>query len=702
MIAVFILATLLPYGIAARVARSGGGRAASPDHQRFEVLVLATGGLYAVLHVLAFAGLLSIPAAGACVGLAALAAFAVTRHRPAALPATRAEGAANPQDAGGADRWMERVSIVVVAFACACWLVRSAAGLDVIGTDAAHYHIPHAVNYALGASPWGPMPTAHGYPMGTSLLFAWFILPFGDAFVVDASMVAWYLLLVASLAALFNTLTGLRGWMWTPWLAFVLFGLPLIRASASPSADLPYAASFLAVAAQLAWMISRREGALRDWAVLGGALGMLVGSKALGIYSAAILAAAAGAGYLAARKREAGSGSQARPWTAASAVLAAALLTGGIWIVRNTVLSGWPVDLQADRYHLSILQDVRTVYGGDWCYLAWRAGIKIGRWLGPSFLAAGVAIVWLAFESASRMAGRRSDAMDGTRLWFLGLSAAVAAVHVAGLVGAPWTSLEWTDGHSLRYVLPFWILYALLAFAGTFSRLIPWHRHAAVRAAVWLLMVGAVMRGALRSPEPAGLSVTGLSWPAVLGVAAALLAFAAAVASPARRFHPRPRAALLVAGMAVSIGAAVLASTAFASRHDSLREAAIRKESAELASWTAAGRPASEPHRQVYLEVRADELRQGRACAGRRFFVASRFDLPLELQPAAFTSQVFDSRRAGLALPLLRRAPDLGWCDYAVADPQETGRPAMRLALPWLRPIPSSGPFLIFEITRSS
>jgi len=700
VIAVFILATLAPYGIAARLTGSGAARAAPPDHRRFEAFVLATGGLYAVLHVLAFAGRLSVPAVGACVGLAALAAFVALRTRESAVPAPRFAGTSDRQDFGRADGWMERASVLVVVFACACWLVRSAAGLDVIGTDAAHYHVPHAVNYALGASPWGPMPTAHGYPMGTSLLFAWFILPFGDAFVVDASMVVWYLLLVASLASLFNTLTGLRGWTWTPWLAFVLFGLPLVRASASPSADLPYAASFLAVAAQLAWMISRREGTLRDWAVLGAALGILVGSKALGIYSAAILAAAAGAGYLAARRREAASGSHARPWAAASAVLAAALLTGGIWIVRNTVLFGWPVDLQTDRYHLSILQDVRTVYGGDWFYLAWRAGIKIGRWLNPSFLAAGIAIVWLGVESALRVARRRSDAMDGTRLWFLGLSAAVAAVHVAGLVGAPWTSLEWTDGRSLRYVLPVWILYALLAFAGTFSRLLPWHRHAAVRTAVWLFMAGIVMRGALRSPEPAGLSVTGLSWPAVLGVAAALFAFAAAVALPAQRFHPRARAVLVAAGIAVSVGAAVLASAALASRHDSLREAASRRESAELEAWTAAGRPPSEPHRQVYLEARADEVRQGRSCAGRRFFVASRFDLPLDLQPAAFTSQVFDSRRAGLVLPLLRRAPDRGCCDYAVVDPQETGRPAMRLALPWLRPIPSTGRFLIYEIRR--
>jgi len=702
VIAIVILATLLPYGIAARLTGLGDPCAASPDHRRFEAFVLATGGLYAVLHVLAFAGLLSIPAAGACVGLAALAAFAIVRHRPAALPETQAGNAATSPDAERADRWMERVSCVAVAFACACWLVRSATGLDVIGTDAAHYHIPHAVNYALGASPWGPMPTAHGYPMGTSLLFAWFILPFGDAFVVDASMVVWYLLLVASLAALFNTLTGLRGWAWTPWLAFVLFGLPLVRASASPSADLPYAASFLAVAAQLAWMVSRREGALRDWAVLGAALGMLVGSKALGVYSAAILAAAAGAGYLAARKREAGSGSKARPWAAGAVLLAAALLTGGVWIVRNTVLFGWPVDLQTDRYHLSILQDVRTVYGGDWSYLAWRAGIKIGRWLNPSFLAAGVAIAWLAFESALRMAGRRSDAMDGTRLWFLGLFAAVAGVHVAGLVGAPWTSLEWTDGRSLRYVLPVWILYALLAFAGTFSRLLPWHRHAAVRAAAWLVLAGAVLRAALRSPEPAGLSLMGLSWPAVAGATVALLAFAAMVARPVPRLHPRLRAALLAAGIAVSVGAAALASSALVTRHDALREAATRKEASELEAWTAAGRPAIEPHRQVYLEVRAHEARQGRACAGRRFFVASRFDLPLELQPAAFTSQVFDSRRTGLVLPLLRRAPDRGWCDYAVADPREMGRPAMRLASPWLRPIPSSGPFLIFDITRPS
>jgi len=270
------------------------------------------------------------------------------------------------------------------------------------------------------------MPTPHGYPMGASVLFAWFILPFGDAFIVDASMVLWYLVLIAALASLFHTLTGLSGWTWVPWLAMVLFELPLIRGSAFPSADLPYAASFLAASAQLTWMVSRGAFMARDWVVLGVTLGLLVGCKAPGVYSSAALVSGAGLS-----------------WPAALAVVAGVgLVTGGIWLVRNAWLFGRPVEAYTDRFYLSVMQDVRTVYGGDWLYASWRAGIKIRRLLGQHFLACGTAIAWLIVESAILLRLRRSDPLPAARLWFVGLTTLVAGVHVAGLVGAPWTSLE--------------------------------------------------------------------------------------------------------------------------------------------------------------------------------------------------------------------------------------------------------------------
>lgn len=697
VIIAFILATLLVYAVAAWFVRSASAPPASTDRRRFEVILFGTGGLYAVLHALAFTGLLSVPAVAVTVGVGAAAVVLGTR-RAGSTAAQSGSGAGNT-GANRTDEWMERLSTAAVAAVCALWLIRSAAGLDVAGTDAAHYHIPHAVNYALGATPWGPMPTPHGYPMGTSLLFAWFIQPFGDAFVVDASMVAWYLVLVASLACLFSSLTGLPGWSWTPWLALVLFGMPLIQSAAYPSADLPYAASFVAVAAQLTWMVGRRAFSLRDWVLLGVSLGLLVGCKAPGVYSAAMLVAAAGTGYIVARKGHLGP--RRRPWLAtAGAVSLAVMVTGGIWLVRNAWLFGQPVEIYTDRYHLSILQDVKTVYGGDWLYGLWRAGVKIRRLLGPDFLLAGAAIAWLCVESLVRVARRRADGVDAMRLWFVGLMVPIAVVHVAGLVGAPWTSLEWTDGQSLRYLLPFWILYALLASAGLFSRFLPWQRYAVLRTGLWLFAAGAALRFAVTSSEPGGLALAGSRWPGFVVLAMAFAALQSFAVLAARRPGALARRVLVAAGSAVVLAAVAGASAWLADRHSALRSAAEREESAALAAWMAQSHPTGEPHRQVYLDIRADEQRQGRTCQERRFFVASRFDLPLALQPAVFTSQVFDSRRFELVLPLLRRNPRVGTCDYAVVDREETQRQAIRLSSGWLRPIESTGRFLVFEINR--
>jgi hypothetical protein len=695
----FVLATLLPYVIAAEFVRDMRGGAAPTDRRRFEGMVLGTGGLYALLHVLTFTGLLSVPALAAAGGVAALVVLKSLRARVSDDANVTPAISADAPSAARGDRWMEWLSTLGVAAVCALWLVRSAGSLDVVGTDAAHYHVPHAVNYALGASPWGPMPTPHGYPMGTSLLIAWFILPFGDAFIIDASMIAWYLVLVASIAALFRSLTGLSGWSWTPWLALVLFGMPLIRESAYPSADLPYAASFVAVTAQLVWMVSQRAFSLRDWVVLGASLGLLVGCKASGVYSAALLGTAAAAGHVVARR--AVFGPRLRPWAVTlTAVSVACLVTGGIWLVRSAWLFGWPVEAYADRYHLSVLQDVKTVYGGDWFYLLWRTDVKISRLLGPHFLLAGAAIVWLCLESALRIARRRSDAIDRVRLWVVGLLGLVAVVHAAGLVGAPWTSLEWTDGRSLRYVLPIWILYAVVAYVGLFSRVFQWHRHAALRAGVWLVMGGIAVGVALGSAEPGGLALGGDGWPALILIASTYAAYLVFAAGHASRPRAPARLAWTAAGVAIAMAAAGAGSAWLSGRHEGLRSAADREESDTLRAWMSASQPAAEPHRQVYLDVRADEMRHERTCGSRRFFVASRFDLPLALQPAEFTSQVFDSRQVELTLPLVRQAPGPGTCDYAVVDQQEAQRPAIRLASAWLHPVETTGRFLIYEIRR--
>lgn len=699
MTALFLLATLLPFLVASRVVRGWrGGLAVPEDRVRFEALVLGTGGLSALLHALLFTGLLSIPAVAASGAAALIVAWMAGRAGVLASSGLAAAAGSTSDVDGGLAAWMARVSVCAVAAVCGVWFAWSAASLEVAGTDAAHYHIPHAVNYALGASPWGPMPTRHAYPMGASVLFAWFILPFGDAFVADASMVLWYLVLLAALASLFHTLTGLHGWTWVPWFAMMLFGLPLVQSSALPSADLPYAASFLAVSAQLAWMVSRSAVETRDWVVLGVSLGLLVGCKTPGVYSAAVLSAAAITARVGMRRRLT-IRMPARWPNALAAVAVAGVLTGGVWLIRNAWLFGHPVETYTDRYFLSVMQDVRTVYRGDWLYAAWRAGIKIARLLHPRFLASGAATIWLVIESATVLLRRRPDALAATRLWFVGLMALVAGVHVAGLVGAPWTSLEWTGGSSLRYLLPFWVLYSFLAFAGLFSRLLPWYRIPGLHAAGWLLLAAAGAWPAASHVGPGGIN-PGAERSVALIATVALVAGAALNSRSGRSLPERGSWLRRLSGVAVVILAVVGVAGWLASRHATLRAAAVRSESDTLRSWLVMPRPGVEAHRQVFLDVRAHEVRTGADCRRRRFFVASRFDFPLELQPASYTSLVFDSRTIDAVLPLIRERPNAGTCDYAIVGRDETGRQAIQLSSDWLRPIESTGRFLAYAVVR--
>ena len=181
---------------------------------------------------------------------------------------------------------------------------------------------------------------------------------------------------------------------------------------------------------------------------------------------------------------------------------------------------------------------------------------------------------------------------------------------------------------------------------------------------------------------------------------AALLA-GAAVASRIGRGTTLPRSrVLLVAQMAGILLAAAGAATQLGNRHATLLAAAVRSESDTLRSWSMMPRPGVEAHRQVFLDVRAHEGRTGADCRRRRFFVASRFDLPLELQPASYTSLVFDSRTIEAVLPLVREGPDAGTCDYAIVGRDETGRQAIHLSTAWVRPIESTGRFLAYAVVR--
>lgn len=696
MIAVFVVATLLPYVAAGWLIGSDERDRVTLDRYVFDVVIVGTGALYSILNILAFAGVMSIPAVAACSGAAAVAAWVVrhARLRRGGI-ATDAGPSASPVTQR-AEWWTERVPVLVVAVICGVWILQAAAGLEVVGADADHYHIPQAANFALGASPWGLRATPHTYPMGTSVLFAWFIVPFGDAFLIEAGMLIWFLVLLVSVAALFRELTGLSGWTWGVWFGLIVTALPIVHAASWPSSDLPYAASFVAVAAQLTWMVNQRTHASRDWAVLGLSLGLLVGCKTSGTYSAAMLLGAAAffpvIVWRSIRWRA------RRSWIPAAVMVSSTgLLAGGIWLIRNTFLFGQPVEIVTDRYYGSVLSELKTTYGGDWWYLLWRVRMKFAQWLGPNFLLAGYAMAWLVLESAWLLFRRRADRITRVRAWFLGLMTLVVAVHLVGLVGAPWTGLEWTGGRSLRYALPLWIVFALVAYVALFSRWIRWYERPLAKWIAWVCLAG----GAVWITA----GVTGLGgfvsgegfYKAALAAGLALAVVWAVAARTARLLGKHRHLLQPLVSIAVLAAVAVASGAWLSTRHATLRADGKLREYAEFEAWRGGVLPREDPlYRQVFLEVRADELRRGDTCQRRRFFIASRFDAPLALQPARYTSVLFESRwNENQVTAALRGRGEPGTCDYVVVSREDAGRRTLTVLG---QPVGSKGPFLSYRV----
>ncbi len=677
--ALFLLATAVPFVLASRTAPSG----ALADRRRFDTIVLGTGGLSLALHLVAFTVGLSLGRVVAVMVAALVVALVVAARRAGPM----ASDDAAPRD------WLALGTTVFATVIAASWVVASTMSIEVTGTDAAHYHVPHAVNYALGATPWDPLPTRHAYPMGTSLLFAWFILPFGDAFIVDAAMILHAAVLVVSLAVMLRSLTGFDGWAWSPALLLLLLSLPLFAAAGLPSADLPYAAGFMACAAQAWVMVTERRHEPRDWLVLGAALGLLLSPKVTGALSAAAIALPAVA-VVAVRALRAGGGRgrwTLRAVSTAAMALAIGSLPGLIWFARNQWVYGQPVDTFPDKYHLSIFADLQSTYQHDWSYLARRTARRMSQWMGPWFLPSGYAIVALALEAVSRVAVRRGERLDTLRLWFVALATVIGALHVAALIEAPWTSLEWTAGSSLRYILPAWTLWALAAFTAVFSRWLPWYTSATGRAVAWaVLAVAAVVPIATRGFDPwwAGVkTMPGTTLP----LAVALLAAGFVVFGSKRDWRKELLAGAAVLGVVTGMGGWL------AARHAPLAIEAARADQQDVDTWIADRTGPIEPHRRLYLDARADEHTHGRACETRRFFwAAGRFDLPLDVQPARYSTLVFDSRDPARAFDLVRR-PAPGVCDYVVVGREEMSRPLARTLAPWLTEIGADERFRLFR-----
>ena len=287
----FTAATLGHFALVASWLRLLCPRLACRDEFAFFAAVIGLGSFQAVLHTVAFTAGLSLDRGLAVFALVHLVACLWVR-RVARRRGDDGKWSVEGEDAaarGGPARLLRLGGLLVVSALVVQWGMAATRSLFITGADAVHYHVPYAVNIALGANPFGPTATPHLYPMGTSVTAAWFILPFRDPLLVDLAVLPAFLLAWLAVGRLVGLLTGRADLAWGPWCALLLFSTPLFRASLLMSADLFYAAAFLSVNALLLQVYSRSRVTAVELLSLGFATGMLLSAKVTGAFSAVLL-----------------------------------------------------------------------------------------------------------------------------------------------------------------------------------------------------------------------------------------------------------------------------------------------------------------------------------------------------------------------------------------------------------------------------
>ena len=721
-VALWLLVTLAHLLVSAWWASRGsphGSPGPAVDARFFDAVLFAVGTLHGVLFLASATTGLPHPRGVAWVAVFdTIVAVALAATRPTTRGDVVASASPPPRTplriVAGV---LQIAGALALATLAVSWLRVAARSLHVSGSDAAHYHVPHAVNLALGTSPFDLLPTPHLYPMGTSLLGAWFILPFSDPLLIDVAMLAYAALLAASLARAFSAVTGRPGLAWTPWLLLALLSPPLFQLATLFSSDLSFAAAFAAAAAQLLVLGARTPPTIdtRDAIRLGLAFGLLCGVKTTGAPAAVLLLAVAVAGWAVGRWRRhaplAGAAAEPQParrtaFALLAIGLAAWLAGGGAWLVRNQVRYGSPIAPSGLRVFGVTIFPGETIAESASYYsvagdLARPGGYPLGarlsyfvrRWLGPVAGPTALLLVLLLGDVATTRWRRQAPVERDLRLALIVGFAAVTVVFLWLLVHAPWTSLEWTDGLALRYALPILVGAAFVAYLGLFPRQFAWYDDPVTAGAGGAILAGLAVTIFLRSRAalPASLpdAVPGLDTLSLAIAAGGLVVVTAAIRWPALRWT----GVAVLAGMTWPVAARLAA-------HDAALRVDPGREQTRQVGCAAAGLDADvDAHRAIFAALIADEQRRGATCPGRRVFLRSRFDVPLELQTLPYSTRVFDVRQDRGAAALDDAAP----CDYLMLTRAEldTNRGAAWLASPqgraW-RPVAERGGFVVFGV----
>jgi hypothetical protein len=666
LVALWAGLTALHFALCARfAARRLPG--ASIDERAWASVLIGVAGLSMILH--AAVTLTSLSTISVAVAFVLFHGWLLVAGR-LAMPGAIRPAAITAKEAIGA--------ALLLAITLA-WIEAASVSAAIGGPDATGYHVPAAVNLARGASLLDLPATQHLYPLAGSTIAAWFLWPFHSPFITDLGQVLPFLVLATSVVWLFRLLTGLPGFAWGVPIVLTLFSMPLFRSLSLGSADLWFGASCVAFVAALVSVHARAEWRAIDLWLAGGAAGLLAGSKTTGIAAGVLIVAAYVAVALAARLMSGPAGGHRRllkPSVAAGILLAAG--AGGVWLLRNWWLFGSPIApsgvtiagvtvFPGASLEPTAFRSVRgDVMGLEGYRLLTSIRGYAAAWLAPWFLPVLVLVPLGVVDLVS--AKRASSDLRRARVMTLGITVLAGSMLLWLLAGAPWTSLEWSRGFSLRYALPIPALLAVLAASALFP--LGWRWYASERAAEVAWAAGCagaawIFALSIRGQGGATLPVPPLAVP--------WLAAAGAIAFGLSRVPMKQRAywpAALGVGLAMAWAPQLVARD---TRAVQWRVAQSEEEAQRFASGRPIelGLPPQDTEvRELWLAVQSAERANGAECQARRWFALGRIDFPLLLQDDHFRSRVF---YAGRDPESARRVAPVGPCDYIVTTPALAG-----------------------------
>jgi hypothetical protein len=232
------------------------------------------------------------------------------------------------------------------------------------------------------------------------------------------------------------------------------------------------------------------------------------------------------------------------------------------------------------------------------------------------------------------------------------------------LVGAPWTSLVWTSGRALRYVLPVLLLGWFVVLLALFPLSLPWYQSGRGRlagTAIIALASSGIAWMAVRPPEQdAGRHLLLMTpWAPLVG----LMLTAAWVGARATIRASASRAAAAAATVTVLVAGAVVTAMAARAATISLDGAA-----APVMAQPCPAPAAASEHEGAARLIAEHERRLPPDGARRRVYLTARFDAPLALQGPTYDALVYDVRLSRLDDRMLRRVqPGSGTRDYVVS-----------------------------------